>query len=142
MTQDDVAEYQKSFPGLNVQQVLRNIRQWSIDNPAKKKTARGIRKVISAWMIRDVDRGMNLLQGNGPRPTETTIAVTCFECNRTVNIPERNKYQALCALCKKPFFRRLADGSWTERYPEPRTGLAVDLVSKLAGKLTMPGKNP
>ena len=46
------AEYELSYPGVDVLQELRSIRQWAIDNPTKRKTIRGMSRHINAWMSR------------------------------------------------------------------------------------------
>jgi hypothetical protein len=53
ITEAKVAEWQESYPGIDVKQSLRTIRQWNIDNPANRKTARGIEAHISRWLAKD-----------------------------------------------------------------------------------------
>ena len=36
------SEYELSYPGVDVLQELRSIRQWAIDNPSKRKTLTGM----------------------------------------------------------------------------------------------------
>ena len=45
-------EYKEAYPGIDVLQELREIRQWGIDNPDKRKTARGMPRHINSWMSR------------------------------------------------------------------------------------------
>lgn len=51
-----VAEYQVSFPGMDVSAQLAKARQWAIDNPAKRKTAGGMPKFLFGWLERAQNR--------------------------------------------------------------------------------------
>ena len=46
----DVDQWQDTFPGVDVQQALKECRQWNIDNPQKRKTRAGIKSHISRWL--------------------------------------------------------------------------------------------
>jgi hypothetical protein len=52
-----VAEYQETYPAVDIRQQLRNMRQWCIDNPTKRKTRVGITRFMNSWMQREQDRG-------------------------------------------------------------------------------------
>lgn len=52
-----VAEWQSTYPGLDVLTECRKARQWCIDNPLKRKTARGMTKFLGGWLMRANDRG-------------------------------------------------------------------------------------
>jgi hypothetical protein len=54
--QEDVDQWQETFPGIKVMDDLRRCRQWNIDNPKNRKTKTGIRKHISAWLGRTQDK--------------------------------------------------------------------------------------
>jgi len=74
--QSDVDQWQETFPGVDVLAELRKCRQWSIDNPARRKTKAGIRQHISAWLGKEQDKGIS---GRRPRepdhlPKATTVA--------------------------------------------------------------------
>ncbi len=58
--QEDVDQWQECFPGLKVSMELPKIRQWSVDNPKKRKTKTGIRNHIRGWL----DREQNTRGGN------------------------------------------------------------------------------
>ena len=60
---EDVAEWQESFPGIDAMLELKKCRQWSIDNPTKRKTKGGIRKHISGWLGRAQDNGRSCGKG-------------------------------------------------------------------------------
>jgi hypothetical protein len=62
-----LAEWQASFPHLDVVAEIRKARQWIIDNPGKRKTANGIVRFLSGWLSRsqDTGRGAKRADGNG-----------------------------------------------------------------------------
>jgi len=59
--QEDVDQWQETFPGIDVIQLLRKIKQWNLDNPSKRKTKAGIRKHISAWLGKEQDKNGGVL---------------------------------------------------------------------------------
>jgi len=65
VTEDIMAEYRTTFPGLDVLQCLRECRQWNLDNPDRRKTKTGIRKHITLWLSRDNDKGRNRASATG-----------------------------------------------------------------------------
>lgn len=60
VTEQDVADWEELFPGLDVRTSLRSCLAWNTANPEKRKTARGIRKHITGWLIRDNDSGKHI----------------------------------------------------------------------------------
>jgi hypothetical protein len=72
ITEADVAEWIEAFPAVDVRQKLRAIRQWLIANPQKRKTSRGMKRFVVAWLGREQDRG-GMNGGQGP-PTESAFA--------------------------------------------------------------------
>ena len=56
VTKEKRAEYQKTYPGIDVDQELRSVQQWCIDNPSRRKTARGMPRFLNAWMDRAQNR--------------------------------------------------------------------------------------
>lgn len=57
VTEKKVAEYQETYPAVDIRQQLRNMKQWSVDNPTKRKTRVGITRFMNSWMQREQDRG-------------------------------------------------------------------------------------
>ena len=57
VTNDDVALWQDAYPAVDVIGELKRMRVWCFDNPAKRKTRRGVRSFISRWLSREQDRG-------------------------------------------------------------------------------------
>ena len=57
VTREYVEEKKKLYPAVDVEQELRKMRGWCDDNPANRKTARGIKRFINGWLTREQDRG-------------------------------------------------------------------------------------
>lgn len=55
--QDYVDQMQSLYPAVDVVQELRNMSAWSINNPEKRKTSRGITRFIGNWLSREQDKG-------------------------------------------------------------------------------------
>lgn len=55
ITEEDVEEYRRLYPAVDIMQQLRNMRGWLLANPARKKTRRGIRAFISTWLQKEQD---------------------------------------------------------------------------------------
>jgi len=41
---------------VDVEQALRNMRGWLLNNPKNRKTASGIRRFVNSWLSREQDR--------------------------------------------------------------------------------------
>lgn len=54
---EDFDEWVKLYPAVDVMQNLRNMRGWAQSNPAKRKTARGMKRFINSWLQKEQDRG-------------------------------------------------------------------------------------
>ena len=63
LTQAKVSQYQELYPGLDVLFEAKKARQWCIDNPARRKTARGMTKYLNGWLSRANDRHVPAAQG-------------------------------------------------------------------------------
>lgn len=76
LTELKLKEYQESFPSLDVLQQLRVARQWCIDNPTNRKTARGMPAFLTNWLSNAQNkrpRGVNaLLEQTTPGRFRTT----------------------------------------------------------------------
>lgn len=57
ITEAMLAEWTEAYPGVDVPQALRNMRQWLIQNPTRRKTKRGIGRFIVTWLAKEQDRG-------------------------------------------------------------------------------------
>lgn len=66
LTAAKVAEYQQSFPGIDVPAECRKAWQWGRDNPDRRKTARGMARFLGTWLGRAQDRAGRPAAGGGP----------------------------------------------------------------------------
>lgn len=57
ITEKDVAEYSELYPAVDVMQELRKMKGWCKDNPAKRKTRKGVRRFINNWLSSEQDKG-------------------------------------------------------------------------------------
>ena len=55
--QKDLDDWAESYPAVDVIQELRNIRQWNLSNPTRRKTHKGIRRHITTWLAKKQDQG-------------------------------------------------------------------------------------
>jgi len=56
VTENVVREFEANYPAVDVRQQLRSFRAWSLSNPKKRKTKRGILASINSWLSRHQDR--------------------------------------------------------------------------------------
>lgn len=68
--QDDIDEWEKSFPSVDVPQQLKAMRIWCRDNPSKRKTQAGIRRFISGWLIKEQDNARPPTEKKPSRPPD------------------------------------------------------------------------
>ena len=57
VSQEQCQEWAGVYPAVDVIQQLREMREWCLNNPAKRKTARGVRGFITRWLVKEQDRG-------------------------------------------------------------------------------------
>jgi len=68
VSEADVSEWHDAYPGVDVRQQLRSMRQWLLANPANRKTPRGMRKFVVAWLGREQDKGRPAQHSQAPPP--------------------------------------------------------------------------
>jgi len=56
ITEEDITAWGETFPGLDIMQHVRIIRQWNLDNPKNRKTKGGIRKHITSWLAKEQNK--------------------------------------------------------------------------------------
>lgn len=56
VTARTLAEWVQSFPAVDVDQELRQMRAWSLANPERRKTARGIAAFVVRWLSKAQDK--------------------------------------------------------------------------------------
>lgn len=57
VTEEQVSDWKKCFPGVDVIAQLRHMLAWLEANPTKRKTSRGMPRFIVSWLGRQQDRG-------------------------------------------------------------------------------------
>jgi hypothetical protein len=57
LTKERVAEFKTLFPGLNVEIELRKDLRWIMDNPERRKTARGMPAHLMRWLAKAQNQG-------------------------------------------------------------------------------------
>lgn len=57
ITDKQYKEWVDAYPAVNVLQQLKNMRQWCLANPSKKKTKKGINAFIVRWLSSAQDKG-------------------------------------------------------------------------------------
>lgn len=62
-TGEMLAEWQATFPGLDVMAQLRRARQWCVDNVDRRKTQRGMRRFIGSWLSNAKEAASKPAQG-------------------------------------------------------------------------------
>lgn len=55
VTQQQYDRWVETYPGVDVWQTLLRIRSWAENNPAKRKTLKGMPKFIDSWLAREQD---------------------------------------------------------------------------------------
>lgn len=57
VTNDDYVKWKELYPAVDVMQELRKMAGWCDSNKTKRKTRRGVRAFITAWLAREQDKG-------------------------------------------------------------------------------------
>jgi hypothetical protein len=52
-----VSEYERSYPNVDIEQQLREMRAWSLSNRTKRKTKGGMARFINSWLAKEQNRG-------------------------------------------------------------------------------------
>lgn len=64
-TQALFAEYVRLYPNVDVKQQFNEMRSWSLSNPQKRKTKRGVTRFVNSWLSREQDKGCRGTANNG-----------------------------------------------------------------------------
>ncbi len=67
ISEEQITEWQRLFPKVDVEQQLRSMHAWCVANPKKRKTAKGIMRFAVNWLSSQQDRG----PANGSRQKPT-----------------------------------------------------------------------
>ena len=75
VTQEYVKQMQELYPAVDVMRELMAMKAWCVNNPTKRKTARGITAFIGNWLAAEQDRGpRNAGAGAARKPKQYTTA--------------------------------------------------------------------
>lgn len=55
--QEDVIQWQRTYPAVDVHQELMAMESWLDANPKKRKTKQGVKRFVNSWLARSQDRG-------------------------------------------------------------------------------------
>ena len=69
VTQDNIDEWKKLYPSVDVMQELRNMRGWCLANPTRRKTKSGVERFIVGWLSKEQDSG----KSKKPKVPEQTV---------------------------------------------------------------------
>jgi hypothetical protein len=93
--QEDVDQWQEAFQGIDVVVELRKCQQWNISHREKRKTIRGIRGHIVAWLGRAQDSSGSLPPRKGSRPVARSVRdainIQSEEIAKVLNDEQRHK---------------------------------------------------
>ena len=98
VTENDVAQYQQLYPGIDCMQEIRKIVGWCDANPKNRKTRSGAKRFVNSWLSRAQDSA---------RPTKPTLAP-----NRFHNFEQRDTdYDAIALQRVRERLKEGNDGS-------------------------------
>lgn len=60
VTQKMMDEWQELYPNVNVPQELKNMKGWSMANPTKRKTVKGMPRFINSWLSREQNKSEHI----------------------------------------------------------------------------------
>jgi hypothetical protein len=69
--ESDIAEWQASFPAVNVRQQLGAMRSWLIANHTRRKTKRGMRRFVVTWLDKKQNEGGTQPRSGAPPGRQT-----------------------------------------------------------------------
>lgn len=58
-----VSEFEAAYPGVDVDQTLKEIRAWSLANKLQRKTRGGALRFVNAWLAKEQNRAGHPLNG-------------------------------------------------------------------------------
>lgn len=63
-TKDQIAEWEELYPGVDVEQAMRNMQAWCKANPSRRKTKSGVMRFVTNWLVSDQNSGRNKRRQN------------------------------------------------------------------------------
>ena len=73
---NDVKEWEKLYPAVDVMQELRNMRGWLMSNPTRRKTKAGIGRFITAWLAKEQNKGRSAPMRAAPKSPQDNFPTT------------------------------------------------------------------
>ena len=64
LTVSEVDEYKMIYPGIDVEQQVREMYGWLVANPKNRKTRNGIKRFINSWLSREQNRAPRVQGGS------------------------------------------------------------------------------
>ena len=89
ITEEFYQEMQKLYPAVDVMQEFREMRAWSIANPDRKKTKRGVKAFINRWLSSEQDDATS--KKRSPQKKQYTTAAEYQPPNASPIDPETLK---------------------------------------------------
>lgn len=74
VTESILTEFKTAYPAVDVEQQLRNMRQWCIANPKNKKTRTGVMRFITNWLVKEQNRAGVCRQGTNKGADDAWLA--------------------------------------------------------------------
>jgi len=66
LVEEKITEWQNTYQAIDVLDECKKARQWIIDSPSRKKTARGMTKFLNGWLCRATNSYRPTAKGGGP----------------------------------------------------------------------------
>ena len=92
--EEDITEYQETFPYMDVYQALLYIRQWNKDNPSKRKSKRGIKSHITRFLKSLSDQGKYRKEKGAVNNQQ----ITC-KCGQILSLKDLKMHNGKCPVC-------------------------------------------
>ena len=86
---ENIAVYKTLYPAVDVEQEIRNMIGWSLNNPTKKKTRSGIKRFIGSWLQGEQNKGK---RGGGYSDSKKSVPTSLQYEQRTYTDDELKSF--------------------------------------------------
>ncbi|MCB1641790.1 MAG: hypothetical protein KDI37_08670 [Xanthomonadales bacterium] len=124
---EKLTEYLDTFDGLDVRAELRKAKQWTHDNPAKRKTPTGMARFLTSWLSRANDQGRGRFVDEEQRRSEERKRMIAAEASRREAEQQAAKASASPSGIGAGVFRKV-DGDEGEDAARRRLMKAIERV--------------
>ena len=83
---DKISMWKETYPAVNIEQELKRMAAWLDSNPTKRKTKRGIERIINSWLARTQDRGGTYKNRERDEKADMEAALAKYRLN--IEIPD------------------------------------------------------